>query len=368
MTGSARIRVDSMNPQLFLSRFSDWLSSSRQPRALGSLLMEMLRVMAKLRGDGLNYRWRFGLTQRFPSAVVEGVAACATRAAWVLGITRRCESMFMSGETHGEKIISIQLSRSLSGRLHRTFHEAHLRAKSGAQVNLKSVGGSQSDLLKLHAEGTPAQIRVLRLELQRYVAATHMVGMPVTRASRYFMEGATLLLFEGCLSLRAQLRFRPSEGGWCVPAHALKERSTPQLNTPDCSSDWEAVALQRFAEHWCTQLAKTRSSSSSNNNSLPLLDARAHFGTFYLTDISTRLPETCRTLSVAQLQEAMVKHSRYRQLRGAVLPLAPCLRESARTKSNEIAAIEPSKGIVSVKPVKTNRKGRYLFCVTVFHC
>ena len=350
--------VPSDDPQLYLHRFSDWLSSLRRPAtratacAMGSVLLSMLRALSDLRGD-VKYEWGFTCAQRLSAATVAEIASRASRAACVLGITRCCESMFASGAAEGKKVICTQLSRSLSGRLQRKFHEAHLRAVSGAQVDLKAVGDTQSDLLQLRAEGTAAQIRMLRLELQRYIDASHMVGMPVTRASQYFMEGASLLLFEGCLSLRAQLCFRPSDGGCCVPAHALKERTTPQLNTPHTGDEWEMVAKNRFMDHWSTQLAKV-----CRSGSLTSPEARVRFGTFYITDVSKKLPRTSQTLSVAQLQEAMVRHSRYRNMCSAEPPaLHAQLHTLTVKKSDKMTVITPSKGRGISKPAKAKRKG-----------
>ena len=347
------------DPNIYLRRFSDWLSTSPQTtqwskqRALGSLLLAMLRALADLRG-ALEYKWAFDHPpQQLPADVVVEVATHARHAAWMLGITRCCASIFALGKTEAQTSISRQLSRSLSGRLkdHRQFHQAHLRAVSGARVDL--FVSDQSDLLQLRAEGTVAQIRALRLEVQRYIDAACMVGMPAARASRYFMEGSTLLLFEGGTSLRAQVRFRPSEGGWSVPFHALKKRMTPQLNTPSHGDAWRAEARVRFLDLWSIQLSKMLGSNILAQKSR--LEARVRFGTFYFTDVRNKLPKTCLTMSVAELQEALAKHGRHRKLCRPEPPKA-LLPKSTHQEPFPMTEIKPSKGRVSGK-TKTKEKG-----------
>merc|ERR1712151_1035064 len=84
----------------------------------------------------------------------------------------------------------------------------------------------------------------------------------------------------------------------------------PQLNLPECDGAWQAVAGNRFMELWSSQLSKLPLQSSVHMNSVV---ASVRFGTFYLTDISDKLPETSLTMSIGELEEAMVKHRRNRK-------------------------------------------------------
>ncbi|CAE8638411.1 unnamed protein product, partial [Polarella glacialis] len=213
---------------------------------VGSLLLEFFRAMAGLSGS-VAYTWpvQGAPIHELSSEVCAMVAVHASRAVEVLSVARSFPAACASGAAASETSICRRLSRALSFKLysHRQFHEAHFRAVSGAVVKLEPMDGSE--LLLLHGSGSCAQILELQRELQKYVNASRAVGMPSTRASRYFMEGSTRLFFAAASSLESRLQFRPSFGAH-VPIHAACERTVPHLNLPECGAAWESEALERF--------------------------------------------------------------------------------------------------------------------------
>uniref|UniRef100_A0A7S4Q0T0 RNA-dependent RNA polymerase n=1 Tax=Alexandrium monilatum TaxID=311494 RepID=A0A7S4Q0T0_9DINO len=347
------------DPEAFLRRFSDGLAAMRRrdARALGALLLALLRGTSCLRG-AVDFAWPVQGTPRHRLApeVLAAAALRAARAVQVLTATRSFGIVLAAGAAAVETSISRRLSRTLCFRLynHRAFHEAHLHAVSGAAVRLEPV--EDSELLLLHAAGSAAQVDALQRELHRYATAALAVGMPSTKASRYFMEGSTCLLFEGTSSMGSRLRFEPSSGGH-VPAHAASERMAPCLNLAECDSPWEAVAQARFLDLWSAQLAKVPLDSHSHMSSLT---ARVRFGSFYLTDVSDKLPETSMTMSIGELQEAMSKHKRNRKtcFRAPTdcAPSEPLPRPG--DASFQMTQIRPSKGLAGVEPQRGRRKHR----------
>ncbi|CAE7280353.1 unnamed protein product [Symbiodinium natans] len=324
---------------------------------LGRLLYAFLAALRDLRDEALRFDWPISGCpfHELARGACKTVALYAKHASEILSLSRRVQTMLRACPGTSGASISRRLSRALSHRLfsHRAFHETYLRDVSGASVQLEVFEGS--DVLYLSASGTRAQILELQRELRRYTTAALALGMPSTKASRYFMEGSTRLLFAGASNLKSRVRFVEAMGAY-VPLHAACERMLPCLNTVDQTGSWQDLAMQRFLDLWTGQLAQLRANSPHLLDSLAV---RVRFGTMYLIDVSTKLPETSATLSVDELEEAVVKNRRNRKTADRVAPEPVALEERSKpTGRPEMVFLKPTKGFATLPQKKGKREMR----------
>lgn len=321
---------------------------------LGRLLHAFLAALRNLKEEAVRFEWP--ITDRPYHELFRGackmVASCSKHAAEILAASRRVQTMLRSCSENTGASIARRLSRALSHRLysHLAFHETYLREVSGAQVKLEAFDGS--DVLDLSASGTRSNILELQRQLRRYTTAALALGMPSTKASRYFMEGSTRLLFAGAINLTMRVRFVEFKGAY-LPLHAACERMLPCLNSIDQTCGWEDLAMQRFLDLWTSQLSKLRA------NSIHLLDVlavRVRFGTMYVNDVTSKLPETTSTWSIADLEEAVVKNRRNRKTAERTAPEPAFVKErSSEATRPDMVLLRPAKGSAG-QPLKKGKK------------
>ncbi|CAJ1341611.1 unnamed protein product [Effrenium voratum] len=357
--GRCSPEAPSAKPGPALRSLQDSLSqmTGTDSASFGVQIFNFLRALTDLQGE-IAFTWPIaGSPQHHISGeVVSMIRDRANRTLEVLATTRSFAAACVAASARNKTAITRQLSRALSFKLqgHFDFHEAYLKAASAALVKFEEINGS--DRVLMHASGSAAQIVQLQRELQRYVSAARAIGMPATKASRYFMEGSTRLFFQGASCPSARVRFQTWLGSH-LPSHAACERMLPVLNTrePTCYA-WEAVAEARFLDLWSTQMAKLPTESRGHMESLSV---RVRFGTCYLTDVLDKLPETAMTLSISELEEALVKHRRNRKtcVRGPPDTLPP--KSEPNSKQMKMIVIPPSTGsLLAGQKSRKQRKKR----------
>lgn len=282
--------------------------NQRDLRCLGACLLGFLRSISSMQQQG------GAAAQGDAAETLAMVARVARHAARAVSVSHSFQAAEACGNDRrsGQRSVSLRLSHAMSYRLggHTTFHELHLCTVSGgAMVKLVEVEGGK---LLLSATGTPLQLQALRGELRRYTSAVRSIGLPSTRASRYFVEGSSHLFFEGAASPQTRVRFVRFMGDH-IPIHAAYERMTPQPTATELGDSWRDFAAARFLQLWAQQVAKMPLSSDQSPGFLEILEMKVGFGGFYVLDVSSKLPDTCPTMFVTDLEEAIAKRKRSRK-------------------------------------------------------
>ncbi|XP_057311884.1 uncharacterized protein LOC130649592 [Hydractinia symbiolongicarpus] len=245
---------------------------------------------------------------------VERIAKYANSAYHCLSATRDAAALqtycLMSSKTRKEfsKVLPLSVSYAIGKAL--KFHAARLTQLTGAVVCIEALDGKNNLLLK--GEGTQIAIENLRRELRSLIHTNKalVLGRLPQKASRYFMEGASIIIAAKNSSSESLLEFENSCGAFEL-LHLSHERQFLFLkNETEDSDDWKESEFQRFFNHVLHQLEKFPAHNEKAKESLELT---TRFGCFYLVNISSRLPDSQTSISIRELEAAVEKGRKSRK-------------------------------------------------------
>ncbi|PAA88896.1 hypothetical protein BOX15_Mlig000965g3 [Macrostomum lignano] len=287
--------------------------------ALGARILRFFRTCAGL-DSHVTYRWPIpsGQSVIIAAEAVRYAAKCARAALLrlhysrdVAMVTAAASAGICAGVARFAKTLPHRLSQEL-GRA-AGFHEARLASATGcARVQLLPLP-DRPPLLRLTAEGDAGAVARLRREVRLMAGAAGWLLRTChrRRACRYFMDGASLLLGDRCLSEHCRFRLVNCVSG-VVGEHRLKTASLLRCLGSDCPD--RDVWLEAAARRLFLVMSRQLSGLPHGQSELPAsLEVTVRVGQFYLLNADESLPATQSTLSLAETAAFVAKGQKYRR-------------------------------------------------------
>eukprot|EP00794_Sanderia_malayensis_P004794 gene4794-5421_t len=331
--------------------------SNEEKIELGDMLTTFFRRGVALKGD-IELVWpRPDIPNvQLDAKITELIATHCMNGLHTILATRNVYTMLSyardvnSNQTDLSKKLKYALSNAIGSAS--SFHAAMLSSLTGARVEITPQDGRS---LLMKATGTRAAIMKLKEELHNLSVTNKALklGRLPKKTSRYFMEGATMLMTREATSSDTMVKFEPSPGPYNI-LHRLRERHNLVLSSQS-ENDWMDGAVNKLSELIGEQMRKF---PMKNKALLDSMKISVVFGSFYTVEISRSFPPSQPAESLGMLEQKVEKNRRNRRNweRGEFTGPQPKKSEDDSVKSFAKTNLKKASGGAKMKSFSRNNK------------